>query len=402
MPSQHEDNLSSYPSRRDDDPMQSDRYRRRDPRDDSPGRRSRYRDEKYSHRDSRDDSPRRYHRTRQDSRDGGSRSMHRHPRSAIVESDADGDLLALSRAIVLSVHPLDTTILFSIQTDSLEDYVFYRFGFRLDENPYTGVPASTISFGDWLEVLRSLGCHELDSSPAFRQPVKDFLECLLSVDDPLHDVPAKFWDLNASNSASLNLAASLVRIDPKEFLDGTTHYLIRPVDFHASKDSPWVLAVDAMTAFECVRRRLGPRVIDIADFLINRGIPFRTLQLMTLPGPHTPPRPVSNLLGTRPRDYRFDAADFSAYQTLCDSVLKGKPFCRAALCMGGIVARLAREIIPNTAALLGPSQEALDSYQKIMVCDDGTFCDDDVPDTYTDLICGVYKVSTTHLGMYSG
>ena len=59
--------------------------------------------------------------------------------------------------------------------------------------------------------------------PAFHQPIKDFLECLLSVDDPLHDIPAKFWDLNTSNSASLNLAASLVCIEPKEFFDGTTH-----------------------------------------------------------------------------------------------------------------------------------------------------------------------------------
>ena len=422
-------NCCPTPSHRDDSPIQYDRYhRRRNPRDDSPGRRRRYRDGEYSrpYRDSRSNSPRRdhqdpLHRDRyhgryleDPSRDGGSRSMHRRSRSrtrgsyqrnsdAIVGSDADDDLLTLSRAIVLSVNPLDSTIHFGIQTDSLEDYIYYRFGFRLDENPYTGVPSSKCNFGDWLEVLRSLGCHQLDSLPANRQPIKDFLECLLSTDNPLRDVPAKFWDLNASNSASLNLPASFVHIEPKKFLDGKTHYLIRPVGLHASRDSSWVLAVDAMTALECVRRRLGPHTIDIADFLINRGIPFRTLRLITLiPGPHTPPRPILNLLGTRPRNYRFDIADFSTYQTLCDSVLKGKPFCRATLCMGGIVARLAREIIPNTAALLGPSQEALDGYQKIMVCDDGTFCDDDVSDTYTDLICGVYKVSTIHHSMYTG
>jgi len=62
--------------------------------------------------------------------------------------------------------------------------------------------------------------------------------------------------------------------------------------------------------------------------------------MTSIPTPHTPPL-ISNLLGTRPISYRFDIADFSAYQTLCDSILKSKPFCRAALCMGGIVARLA-------------------------------------------------------------
>ena len=372
-----------------------------------------------TYRDSRSASPRRTHYSEDRyPRDGGSRSTYRRFRSrsrgsdsykrnssAMVDSDPDADLLTLSRAIVLSVHPPDSTIRFPFQTDSLEDYVYYRFGFHLSEKTYTGIPSSAFSvkFGDWLEVRRSIGCHQLDGLPAYRQPIQDFLECLLSTDDPLRHVPAKFWDLNASNNTSLNLAAGFVHIEPKKFLDGTTHYLIRPVGLHASRDSSWVLAVDAMTALECVRRRLGPHTIDIADFLMNRGIPFRTLRPMTsTPAPHTPPRPISNLLGNRPMNYRFDVADFSAYQTLCDSVLKDKPFCRAALCMGGIVARLAREVIPNTAALLGPSQEALDGHQKIMVCDDGIFCDDDVSETYTDLICGVYKVFTVHRSMCAG
>jgi hypothetical protein len=231
---------------------------------------------------------------------------------------------------------------------------------------------------------------------------KEFLECLLSTDDPLRDVPAKFWDLNTRNGASLNLAAGLVSIEPKTFLDGKTLYLIHPVHLHASRDTSWVLAVDAMTALECVRRRLGPHTTDIADFLIKRGIPFSTLRRMTsIPGPRTPPRPISNLLGTRPTKYQFNLADFSAYQSLCESVLKSKPFCRAALCMGGIVARLAREIIPITAALFGPSQDALEGSQQIMVSGGELFCDDKLSDTYTDLICGVYEIPTAHRSMYT-
>jgi hypothetical protein len=275
------------------------------------------------------------------------RSRHDNPRhsSGRLDSDpreeSDGDLLTLSKAVVLSVHPPDPTIVFAIQTDSLEEYVYYRFGFHLDENPYTGVPSSASSattFHDWLEVRRAIGCQQLSVSTSCQQPLQDFLECLLSVDP----VPAKFWDLNASNSAPLNLATGSIYIEPKTFLGGIMRYLIRHVGLDASRDSSWVLAVDAMTALECVRRRLGPFTIDIADFLINRGIPFSTLRRMTsTPGPHTPPRPISNLLGTRPKDYQFDLADFSVYQTICESVLRGNPFCRAALCMDGIVARLA-------------------------------------------------------------
>jgi hypothetical protein len=440
-----------YRDSRDDSPRRyySREHRSyRDSQDDNPRRY--YSREHRSYRDSRDDSPRRYHRNHSrdrrhycDSRGDSPhcqdplRPMHYHNRysedfrprhdnpshyysdlrrrsrsrssesywrssGGMVDSDPDDDLLTLSRAIVLSVHPPDPTIVFGIQTDSLEEHMYYRFGFHLDENPYTDVPssASSATFRDWLEVCRAIGCHGVDGSPSCQRSIQQFLECLLSMDP--RDVPAKFWDLNASNIAPLNLAAGFIRIEPKKFLNGITRYLIRPVGLHASRDSSWVLVVDAMTALECVRRRLGPHTIDIADFLINRGIPFSTLRRMTsTPAPCTPPRPVSNLLGTRPMKYRFDLADFSVYQTLCHSILRSNPSCRAALCMGGIVARLARETIPNTAALLGPSQDALDGLQKIFVCGDELFCDDELSDPYKDLICGVYKVHTIHPSMYT-
>ncbi len=356
----------SYRDSRDDSPRQYhcnhswDRRPYRDSRSDRPSRshhsqdplRSMHYHNRYSEDDrSRHDNPRHYYNS-------GFRSMRRHSRSHSPESyqcsssgrvdsdpqeESDDDLLTLSRGVVLSVHPPDPMILFGIQTDSLEDHVYYRFGFCLDENTYIDVPSSTSSatFRDWLEVRRAIGCHEVDGPLSCQRPIQHFLECLLSK-DPLCDVPAHFWDLNASNIAPLNLVAGFIHIEPKEFLDGMTRYLIRPVGLHLSRDSSWVLAVDAMTALECVRCRLGPHTIDIADFLINRGIPFSTLQrMMSTPGPHTPPWPISNLPGTRPMKYQFDLADFSVYQMVCGSILRSNPFCRAALCMGGIVAHLA-------------------------------------------------------------
>jgi len=134
------------------------------------------------------------------SEDDRSRHDNQRHSSGRLDSDpreeSDGDLLTLSRAVVLSVHPPDPTTVFGIQTDSLEDYVYYRFGFRLNENPYTGVlsSASSATFRDWLEVRRALGCQQLDVSASCQKPLQDFLECLLSA-DPLRVVPAKFWDL---------------------------------------------------------------------------------------------------------------------------------------------------------------------------------------------------------------
>lgn len=119
--------------------------------------------------------------------------------------------------------------------------------------------------------------------------------------------------LNTKNSASLNLSTGLVHIEPKTFLDGKTWYFIHPVSLNAGQNSSWTLAVDAMTALECVCQHLGPGTTEIADFLMNRGIPFLTLQHMYIPGPCTPPCPILTLLGTRPKDHKFDFADFLAY-----------------------------------------------------------------------------------------
>ena len=85
-----------------------------------------------------------------------------------------------------------------------------------------------------------------------------------------------------------------------------------------------------MTTLECICQRLGPHTTDIAEFPITQGIPFSIIQRMTsIPSPCTP---------------------------LCI-----KSSGHAALCtMGGIVARLAQEIIPISATLLRPSPDALE------------------------------------------
>ena len=77
-----------------------------------------------------------------------------------------------------------------------------------------------------------------------------------------------------------------------------------------------------------------------------------------------------------------------------------KPFCHAALCVGGIVVHLAREIILNAATLLGPSPDALEGSQQVMVSGGEVFCDNKLSDTYMDLICGVYMIPTVHRSTY--
>ena len=175
-----------------------------------------------------DDGPSHLHR--RDSRDDSPRCQSLSPHHC-----SRGPYQSTPNIMVTSHPPPDTRIVFDSGS-----VVYHHFGFYLDEIPYTGVTssASMVKFYDWVDVLWSIGCHWLNSSEMHRQPIWNFLECLLSTDDPLCNIPTKFWDLNARNSMCLDLATGLVRIEPKTFLDGRMLYLIHPVDM--TRDSSWV------------------------------------------------------------------------------------------------------------------------------------------------------------------
>ena len=53
--------------------------------------------------------------------------------------------------------------------------------------------------------------------------------------------------------------------------------------------------------------------------------------------------------------YKFDLADFVSYETLCESFLVAQPQGHRALSYGGIVARLARESLPDSSVATAAS-----------------------------------------------
>ena len=60
------------------------------------------------------------------------------------------------------------------------------------------------------------------------------------------------------------------------------------------------------------------------------------------------------------------------------------------MCEGGIIARLAREVIPNSEALTGPSPLAMDGHCGRFVGDGKIFVNDNFLNTELRLICGTY------------
>ena len=290
---------------------------------------------------------------------------------------------------------------------TLDDLLYYRYGFSLKESPYTGIPSSVTeaerhTIRSWTEVCRAVGGQRLESSAKHRNAIQDFLSILAGAPDPFKDVPGKYWDLSSSG---LNPIAKLdkVNISIEEWqvtITNNKQYIIRPRFLHPSRDTSWMLSVDSMTALECIRRGLGPHTIDIANFLISHGVHFRTLErLPNSPKSLTPPvRPCCRYLGYRPVNYSFDLADFAGYEALRDSFLRSQSHGPLALREGGIIARLAREVLPNSSALSGPSSEALNGDRARFIFDDEIYMDDDFSDDELRLICGTYALDDAHAG----
>ena len=319
------------------------------------------------------------------------------PETLIQESGRQTDAprsLSLSALDYLSLNPVAAAPTSVFPPESVEDLVYFRFGFNFNEKPYPGLPRSVKRkpnpFNHWGVVCRAVGGSGRTSSASCHAPITDFLLALHNAENPLEDVPSMFWDLGSENRHPLPAILSPnIRLQHLS----NTFWLLRPFSLESIQDTPWCVSVDSATGLECVRRKLGPHSIDLVNFLAKHGYSFNTY-LQRPPG-STSPRDSHVLggkipfLGFRPNN-SFDLGDFSAYQTFRDSFLRSQPSARAALSRGGIVARIAREVLPFSVLHAGPSQEA----QTILTIGDTEYVDDQLTTQAYDLICGTYEVAT--------
>ena len=321
--------------------------------------------------------------------------------------DDDEDPYDISKKDVLNAYSLVALDLEPMPITTLDDLLYFRYGFSLNENPYTGIPplfqGKTYSFRSWIEVSRSVGGQQLESSTVNRGAIEDFLSILAGCNDPFKHMPGKYWDLSPlGQNPIVDLTKIFISIEERNFtnLDSKNgpgkQYVVYPHPrfLHPSRDTTWLLCVDSMTALECIRRVLGPHTVDIANFLITHGVRFRTLEPMrdSPSSEKSPVRPQRRFLGYRSVNYSFDLADFAGYEALRDSFLRAQPHGPFALREGGIIARLAREVLPNSNALSGPSSEALDGHSARFVCDDKIYVDDEFSEAELGLICGTYAL----------
>jgi hypothetical protein len=117
---------------------------------------------------------------------------------------------------------------------------------------------------------------------------------------------------------------------------------------------------------------------------------FRTLQqLASRPANERPGHSSSiPMLGKRLLGYKYDTADFAKYLATVTSYLENHSHARRALSAGGLIARIAREVLSVSAILTGPSEDALEGKQEVLFCGDEVYVDDGLSEEVKQMICG--------------
>ena len=172
--------------------------------------------------------------------------------------------------------------------------------------------------------------------------------------------------------------------------------------YHIQYDAPaeancwWELLVNAVTAVELYWQRTIMCALHAVEFLVDRGIPFRTIFIPDQrEGLHLCP-PVQTVLGWRLPDFAPTSWDYREYERRVYALIS-QPRGRAALLRGGIVWRLAIEVLGGDwreFAKAGPSEDFI-YYGQVFVPPRGDhYYDDGLSSDELDVICGVYKVYT--------
>jgi hypothetical protein len=279
--------------------------------------------------------------------------------------------------------PDDQVVEFDDATDAL---AYYRFGFV---DPI-GIVEEPRTKPDWKTVQKWLGnAWQVDASKTVKESICIFFGYLTSAKSLSH-VPRELYDLR-QDDADVHRRKIRIRC---ETMGDRRHYIVTPrsteqVEFE-------LVLASAASVVQMVRQCWGPGLVQIAHELLNRGIPFHTC-IRGHPHMRLPPKPINRYggLGYRPQDYKPDRIDYAAYESLRSRFLCSSRG-RAAMLAGGIVARLAREVVRYDDVCHGPSDSVFEGGLCLW---DGkasspAYLDDQLSEDEVDLICGVYRVDT--------
>ncbi|KAG6836524.1 hypothetical protein H0H93_007133 [Arthromyces matolae] len=176
-----------------------------------------------------------------------------------------------------------------------------------------------------------------------------------------------------------------------EIMEGATHFFIRPQESTRPEyDVSWEVKLTSAAATLGILRRPDLDFVGIVHHLLDKGISFRTC---IIGPPRPPPFPTQfrhSGLGYRPPNYQPDMLEYTTYLSHRNELLRG-PRGRAALLSGGIISRLAREVVQYQHVLDGPTGNVYDTGAMIQSQAGVGYWDDTLTEHEIHIICGVYK-----------
>lgn len=299
---------------------------------------------------------------------------------------------------------------YEIISEPFEDNLYFRFGYSPDVVPPTSVspspydvplPVALLTLGDGRH--REISSFIPLPSPKIQNEITEFLGHLWTA-QALHDIPSQLLDvLRPQARAELwfghgnGLRLRMVT------LDGTIFYLFRRWVDVDPESAPLELGLQSSVAtLEVLRRQfiegkhvLGPDLDSVINFILDRGIAFNTFIHSTRVSPPPPERPLYSGLGFRKMGYKPNSIDYRAYTSIRNNFLRTTR-CRAALMAGGLIGRIARDIVPYDNVYYGPSDAV---FETGFCLSEGQrspakYWDDRLTGHEIDLICGVYQVYT--------
>lgn len=225
-----------------------------------------------------------------------------------------------------------------------------------------------------------------DSSPhhaTLVPAIENFCNVLVNKNIQVRNLPLG-WDLSR-----LHLQIAGLRLSLGTDVNDARMYTISSTTV---EQGHWVICLQDPTTVLQIYRNRWTTLDSIVHELVSRGIPFNT----GVPDPIYPKIVenaevyVSKGLGLRPANYRPRSDDYNAYVSARTDIFRSH-LGRAALLKGGLVARLARDLVGASDVLSGPEP----STSEIVGTVDGVqLVDDRLSDYLLDVISGVYYVET--------
>ena len=302
------------------------------------------------------------------------------PVEPIQEHSTSDDLLRVYRVDSEPSHAADGYELFV----NMEEIPSSRFGFTAPLVPAQyGAPLRPDFYA------RSLGDEQWPGRNHVKYALLPVMLAYLATAKSLEEVPQELLDLRQDHSDISGLWAVIIE---EKTLNSERFYLVRPRDVSEDTQSPHILLKSAATALQVVRMGWESGQ-EIVFHLLLRGVEFRLCRQGSLRAAPSHRR-YSTGLGVRPAGYKPTELDYLAYRTRHDDFLASRRG-RAARFAGGIIGRLARDIVLDDIACLGPSDEVFESGVRLWDGQRQTVSwDDDLTLEEIDLICGVYHVET--------